>query len=216
LGRRTFKQTNGKRNWFGWDGNSLVAEGSSGEPKSKFVQPHQPHLGEIPVSTAEVPDCCDRHSIREFLYYEESFVPLALIEASGSYHYETDPNGCPTRLTRKDGLVVWAARYDAWGQTFLLVNDIDNPLRFQGQYEDTETALCYNRYRYFDPCVGMFVGKDPIGLVGGLNIYAYAPNSLGWCDPLGLANCKADVPTYMRYRRQGLSPAEAVRRARLE
>ncbi|MEQ6340053.1 cytidine deaminase-like fold-containing protein, partial [Escherichia ruysiae] len=27
----------------------------------------------------------------------------------------------------------------------------------------------------------------PIGLAGGLNLYQYAPNPLGWIDPLGLA-----------------------------
>mgnify|MGYP002376309565 FL=1 len=26
---------------------------------------------------------------------------------------------------------------------------------------------------------------DPIGLRGGLNLYAYAPNPLNWIDPLG-------------------------------
>nr|WP_310793628.1 RHS repeat-associated core domain-containing protein [Pectobacterium parmentieri] len=28
------------------------------------------------------------------------------------------------------------------------------------------------------------VAQDPIGLAGGLNLYQYAPNPLGWVDPL--------------------------------
>nr|WP_273924137.1 RHS repeat-associated core domain-containing protein [Pseudomonas idahonensis] len=63
---------------------------------------------------------------------------------------------------------------------------ITNPLRFQGQYHDHETGLHYNRYRYYDPEVGRFVSKDPIGYAGGLNLFAYAPNPAGWVDPLGL------------------------------
>ncbi|MFX7090470.1 RHS repeat-associated core domain-containing protein, partial [Acinetobacter baumannii] len=34
--------------------------------------------------------------------------------------------------------------------------------------------------------VGHFISKDPIGLLGGDNVYAYAPNPVGWIDPLGL------------------------------
>ncbi|WP_228134747.1 RHS repeat-associated core domain-containing protein, partial [Acinetobacter gerneri] len=36
--------------------------------------------------------------------------------------------------------------------------------------------------------VGRFISKDPIGLLGGNNIYAYAPNPVGWVDPLGLSS----------------------------
>ena len=41
--------------------------------------------------------------------------------------------------------------------------------------------------RYFDPDLGMFISRDPIGLMGGTNTFAYAPNPTGWIDPFGLA-----------------------------
>ncbi|MBG2715544.1 hypothetical protein I4549_15590 [Proteus mirabilis] len=34
--------------------------------------------------------------------------------------------------------------------------------------------------------MGRFIMPDPIGLLGGINLYAYAPNPLVWIDPLGL------------------------------
>ena len=46
--------------------------------------------------------------------------------------------------------------------------------------------LHYNRFRYYDSDVGMFVSRDPIGLLGGDNVFAYAPNPIQWIDPLGL------------------------------
>ncbi|WP_240152536.1 HNH/endonuclease VII fold putative polymorphic toxin, partial [Erwinia amylovora] len=46
-------------------------------------------------------------------------------------------------------------------------------------------------FRYYDPAGGRFTQTDPIGLAGGLNLYAYAPNPLSWIDPLGLAKCGA-------------------------
>nr|WP_228200100.1 RHS repeat-associated core domain-containing protein [Acinetobacter baumannii] len=65
----------------------------------------------------------------------------------------------------------------------------------KGQYFDEETGLHYNRYRYYSPYVGRFVSKDPIGLLGGFNVYSYAPNPNNWVDPLGLSPKKyCNVP----------------------
>ncbi|WP_105291228.1 RHS repeat-associated core domain-containing protein, partial [Escherichia sp. MOD1-EC6147] len=63
----------------------------------------------------------------------------------------------------------------------------EQPLRLPGQYYDEETGLHYNLFRYYAPECGRFISQDPIGLAGGLNLYAYAPNPLLWIDPLGLS-----------------------------
>ena len=39
---------------------------------------------------------------------------------------------------------------------------------------------------YFEPETGGFVKQDPIGLVGGDNLYQFAPNVQIWVDPWGL------------------------------
>ncbi|WP_350029728.1 RHS repeat-associated core domain-containing protein [Caballeronia sp. AZ1_KS37] len=44
----------------------------------------------------------------------------------------------------------------------------------------------YNRYRYYDSSSGRYITQDPIGFAGGVNLYQYAPNPIGWIDPLGL------------------------------
>ena len=42
-------------------------------------------------------------------------------------------------------------------------------------------------YRYYDPATGRFLQRDPIGLNGGLNVYAYVKSSpLRTIDPSGL------------------------------
>ncbi len=66
-------------------------------------------------------------------------------------------------------------------------------LRFQGQYFDEETGLHYNRCRYYEPDSGRFINQDPIGLLGGTNLFQYAPNPVGWVDPWGLARIPVDV-----------------------
>ncbi|GAB0063566.1 hypothetical protein IBA8401_45980 [Pseudomonas syringae] len=70
-----------------------------------------------------------------------------------------------------------------------MVNEVEQNLRFQGQYFDVETGLHYNTFRYYDPEIGRFITQDPIGLSGGDNLYQYAPNPNGWVDPFGL--CKS-------------------------
>jgi len=118
------------------------------------------------------------------------------------YYYVNDPNGCPTRLLDESGKVVWAARYEAWGKVKkLIVNDVDQPLRLQGQYFDRETGLHYNRFRYYCAEIGAFVSQDPLKLAAGENIYLYAPNVQKWIDPLGL--CKKGINSSSRYLKEG-------------
>jgi len=56
-----------------------------------------------------------------------------------------------------------------------------------GQYFDSETGLHHNYHRYYDPRTGRYISPDPIGLVGGINLYTYTSNNpTNAIDPLGL------------------------------
>ncbi|WP_196411403.1 RHS repeat-associated core domain-containing protein, partial [Xanthomonas translucens] len=125
------------------------------------------------------------------------------------YHYHVDTNGRPSRLTDNAGRVVWAIAMEAWGcAAKLLISDVESPIRFQGQYYDTETDLHYNRHRYYDPATDEFISQDPLRWVAGENFYRYAPNHLVWTDALGLD--EARFPNWMEtrqgYQRQHLVP----------
>ncbi|WP_040321851.1 RHS repeat-associated core domain-containing protein [Austwickia chelonae] len=63
------------------------------------------------------------------------------------------------------------------------------PLGSLGQVYDEDTGWVYNVHRYYDPVLGGFVSPDPIGVEGGVNPHAGAPNPLTWADPLGLTWC---------------------------
>ncbi|WP_431978618.1 RHS repeat domain-containing protein [Pseudomonas fungipugnans] len=110
------------------------------------------------------------------------------------FYYQLDHLGTPQELTDYGGEIVWSARYNAYGKITDLTHgaseQLDQPLRFQGQYFDAESGLHYNRHRYYDPGVGRYLTPDPVKLAGGLNPYRYVPNPTGWVDPLGLSgNC---------------------------
>lgn len=61
------------------------------------------------------------------------------------------------------------------------------PFRYQGQYEDEDTELYYNRFRYYAPEMGIYISSDPIGLAGNNpTLYGYVSNPTISLDPLGL------------------------------
>jgi RHS repeat-associated protein len=136
---------------------------------------------------------------RHYLFEPNSFVPLAQIvsandsEQEHTAYYHVDHLGTPQTLSDENGEIAWSAEYKAWGEAQVVMSKaakeagINNQLHFQGQYADEESGLHYNRYRYYDPEIGRFISSDPIGLMGGINTHAYAPNPVEWVDPFGLA-----------------------------
>ncbi|RMO05263.1 hypothetical protein ALQ48_200056 [Pseudomonas coronafaciens pv. zizaniae] len=132
-----------------------------------------------------------------YLYEHGSYAPLARVdEKEGEaenkvYYFHTDQIGTPLEMTDAEGQIVWQAKYRAWGAVEkLVVNEVEQNLRFQGQYFDAETGLHYNTFRYYDPEIGRFITQDPIGLLGGFNLYRYSPNPLSGIDPWGLCETK--------------------------
>ncbi len=128
------------------------------------------------------------------LYQPDSFAPLAQIHDGTIHHLHTDHLGTPLEASNDAGDVTWRITYRTWGSCVTEeVNEIQQGLRFQGQYFDPETALHYNRFRYYDPTTARFVSQDPIGLAGGINKFQYAQNPIKWLDPLGLNSCELDL-----------------------
>ena len=91
--------------------------------------------------------------------------------------------------------MVWSAKYFSFGEAKVEVGStITNNLRFPGQYYDQETGLRYNYFRYYDTSIGRYLKVDPIGLKGGINVYAYVINNpiklLDYSGLAVLAECK--------------------------
>lgn len=73
-------------------------------------------------------------------------------------------------------------------------SSVPNSLQFAGREYDAETQLYYDRARYLDPSLGRFVSEDPIGLAGGMNLYAFVGNDpVNRGDPSGMS-CKDFAP----------------------
>lgn len=130
--------------------------------------------------------------VSEYIYLNGR--PLAMIQDGFDLYYiHNDHLGTPHSMSDVGGRLVWRAEYDPYGRA--TVNpDVDQDgwqvrlnLRFPGQYYDRESKLHYNWHRYYDPALGRYVTSDPIGLLGGLNTYAYVEsNPLRYSDVTGL------------------------------
>ncbi|MDD0808738.1 PAAR domain-containing protein [Curvibacter sp. RS43] len=173
-----------KTTWYGWDGDRLVTTQTN-------------------TQTDELTD--ERTS--STLYEPNSFVPMIRIDttnqktrkADGPQEEETHQSkafyhcnhlGTPLALIDVEtAKIIWQAEFDPWGLVKSQYNPhhMDQPIRMQGQQRDQETGLFYNRYRYYVPQMGRYVTQDPVGLVGGINIYLYVDgNPPRYYDPLGL------------------------------
>lgn len=125
-----------------------------------------------------------------WLFEPESFAPLGKLVGGKRFGIVVDHLGTPTGMFDEEGAEVWGAEIDTYGELHTLRGDrAACPFRWPGQYEDGETGLYYNRFRYYDREAGEYVSQDPIGLAGGMAAYGYPRDPLTWVDPNGLAKC---------------------------
>jgi RHS repeat-associated protein len=124
----------------------------------------------------------------EYLYIDQA--RLAMVDVAGNtmYYYLNNYLGTPVMMTDDQGFIVWEADYKPFGEAYINPNsEVINNFRFAGQYYDAETELHYNYHRYYYPKTGRYLTTDPIGLAGGINLYAYANlNPMNLIDPFGL------------------------------
>lgn len=138
--------------------------------------------------------------LRVYVYADEAaLTPFAFIDydsadadpASGRRYYVfTDQIACPVAIEDEFGNTVWKADIEPYGRAAIAADSqIEFNLRWPGHYFDPETALHYNRYRYYCPELGRYIQVDPRDLDGGINLYAYTSRPLDTVDVNGLAPC---------------------------
>ncbi len=78
--------------------------------------------------------------------------------------------------------------YDAWGNVLSDTNPGFQPFGFAGGLYDKDTGLVRFGARDYDPQIGRWTAKDPIGFEGGdSNVYGYVNNDpINYFDPTGL------------------------------
>jgi RHS repeat-associated protein len=166
LGRRIAKRYRGRVSHWGWASDVPLHEWSELE------------LG---------PEAGSVQDLSTWLFEEGRCVPTAKLTGRGAYSVVADHLGTPLALYDEQGQPTWTMTLDSYGAVRQGRGRAqDCPFRYQGQYEDTETGLYYNRFRYYDPEVGRYISQDPLGLLGGDRLYEYVDNPSVLVDSLGL------------------------------
>lgn len=193
-GRRTEKRCDRKKIRFTylWDGDSIAEIREYRDDKLYSVR-HLVFNGFELIS-------------QQFSRVRQPHPSVAPLWVTRTNHAVSDLTGRPLMLFNSEGKTVWRpGQTSLWGLALSLPADTGYPdprgeldpeaapgLLYAGQWQDTESGLCYNRFRYYEPETGMYLVSDPLGLLGGEQTYRYVPNPLGYIDPLGLA--KTSVP----------------------
>lgn len=152
-----------------WDGNALAADREEGRGARVFV--HEPG----------------------------SLVPMLQAEGGEVFTVVNDRLGQPRELLDQEGRVAWSAAVSAFGQVTEVSRDperrarglreVESPFRSLGQIADADAGLHVTRFRWFDPALGRWLSPDPLGVLGGANLFGFNGSPVQVVDPLGLLPC---------------------------
>ncbi len=144
--------------------------------------------------------------VSRFVYGPKTNVPEYMVKDGEKYKIVTDQLGSPRLVVDvATGQVVQQLDYDEFGNVTKDTNPGFQPFGFAGGVYDRDTALVRFGARDYDPLIGKWTAKDPIGFVGGdtdlfgyvdsvgkplslqTNLYQYASNNpVNSIDPYGL------------------------------
>ena len=115
-------------------------------------------------------------------YFEQG-----MITGGTSYYYVRDRLGSVTQLVSTAGTIASQFTFDPYGNRTQIGGTVIADIGYAGYFAHAASGLEFTEHRAYDPTHGRWLNRDPIGEVGGINLYAYANvNPISLRDPLGL------------------------------
>jgi RHS repeat-associated protein len=149
-GRMIKKVTDGETTLFYWNGNYIIAEMT--DSSTNFYT-----WANGETLTASL----DGETV--FYCHDANKNVTDLVDDTGTHlvHYDYSPFGVQSFTLHSSPFTVSL-----------------NPFRFSNEYFDDTTGFVEYKYRKYNPYLGKFLSRDPIGVQGGLNLYAICNNDL--------------------------------------
>jgi len=124
------------------------------------------------------------------------YYPQGMQIGTTNYYYTKDHLGSIREMTDGNGVVHARYDYDPRGRLTKVQGDSDSDFTYAGYYNHSSSGLYATLNRFYDPDLGRWISRDPIGETGGINLYRYAANDpLKYTDPSGLEIFPNGVPS---------------------
>jgi RHS repeat-associated protein len=94
-----------------------------------------------------------------------------------AYYPLFDANGNITAYLDASDNAVYTAEYSPFGKITATTGTAPAQFGFSTIYRDQETGFLVYRFRYYDPNLGRWPSRDPMGEMGGVNLYAMVGNN---------------------------------------
>lgn len=154
------------RSEFSYDGLSRVAKiveknGATINSTRKFVWSGQ--------EKCEFRDANDAVTLRVYSQGQHN--------GTTAYFFTRDHLGSVREMFTGGGTVVARYEYDPYGRPTTIVGTTSTDFNFTGLYRHAKSNLDLATYRAYDPELGRWLNRDPVGESGGHNLYSYTGNN---------------------------------------
>jgi RHS repeat-associated protein len=96
-------------------------------------------------------------------------------------YYHNDALGSPVAATDAAGTLLWREEYKPYGDRIKREAGSKDTAWYTGKQEEAEFGISYFGARWYDPKIGRFLAKDPVGFnpdnINSFSKYAYANNN---------------------------------------
>jgi RHS repeat-associated protein len=117
-----------------------------------------------------------------------------VISSGTPYYYVKDRLGSVIQMVSATGAIAAQYSYDPYGNRSTVSGTLASAIGYAGYFYNAASGLDFTLNRAYDPTHARWLNRDPIGEIGGINLYAYVDgNPISLSDPSGLWTASVGV-----------------------